>query len=292
MTGFFVNFLMVAYGSRNKENTGEVKRVVYLGLSACLAFMYVLAMSSFVEFRSHDAFKWITPFVFPINAFIVRYLGQRTMLTETTVSKLGTSVSAMSAVMSRASQCYYLHTYSDLVMFFVLEVFYDVVGILTKVTLHHRQMLLDGIMSGVLWRDGWKTWRNGSGCGTSRNHLISSQAVVHTCVIDLMSFITMFACSTSILSIGNKQEIHAGVFVGVFLVCVLLQIGSFTITNTLVRRVDAVLVEDLDIPVYPLKKLWTTHLYYVSAILTLVTYSPKIFFEMWFHEQSTRNHLL
>eukprot|EP00759_Apiculatamorpha_spiralis_P040705 PhF_6_TR39572/c0_g1_i1/m.58662 len=158
-----------------------------------VAVAYSLSIATFESFRNSPAFKWLSPFVFPANAFIVRYIGQRTILPENTVSELGTTVSIMHYVISRTSQCVYLQKNADdIVLFFVLEIFYDFVGIIFKTTLHHRQMLIDALTSRDLWNYVKTCGGGGKGIshlwksyGTARSRLISFQSVAQGCIMEL-----------------------------------------------------------------------------------------------------------
>eukprot|EP00759_Apiculatamorpha_spiralis_P027987 PhF_6_TR30582/c1_g3_i3/m.44966 len=151
-----------------------------------------------------------------------------------------------------------------------MEVFYDVVGVIIRVTLHHRQLIMDTIMSGTMWKNGKLNLQMTP--QVPRNRLISSQTVAYSMIIEYGTFITLFATRASLLPSSSKDgDVDVGILIGVFIICGVLQMLCCFVTHVLIRRVEAVPWEELDIDIMPLSKLWNFQYFLIAGVLCFVT---------------------
>eukprot|EP00759_Apiculatamorpha_spiralis_P014040 PhF_6_TR20801/c0_g1_i2/m.29880 len=190
------------------------------------------------------------------------------------VAKGSTCISIVSSVVTRISQCAALtDTYDDaFTMFLVMEVFYDIVGLIIRVTLHHRQLLTDTIFSGNFWKSG--TFKLNP--QNPRNRL----TVAHSIIVDYTCFIALYATRVSLLK--NVDGTWWAIFVGVFVGCSILQMLCAYVTHVLVRKVEAVPLEELDVSILPCARFWTSQVFYVSLVLCYIMGSTTFMYEAWY----------
>eukprot|EP00759_Apiculatamorpha_spiralis_P049458 PhF_6_TR44257/c1_g1_i1/m.68119 len=195
-----------------KHNGGDstcVLRIAWFGFCTIVGIGYTTAVAGIREFSTSSVFQWISPFVIPVAAFLVRYSGQRTELPTLFIVKSSSVITVMSSVLSRMSQCAYVTPEKIATTFIQLEVFYDVVGVIIRVTLYHRQLIVETIMSGTLWKGGKVNLQLVP--QAPRNRLMSSQTVVYSIILDYASFIAVFSIRASL-----APDMNVGTLIGVF----------------------------------------------------------------------------
>eukprot|EP00759_Apiculatamorpha_spiralis_P020436 PhF_6_TR25795/c1_g2_i6/m.36394 len=273
---------------RNDANVfpQPVKEIAYTGIAVILGAGYIRLVSVVDAYRKSDAFRWTTPFVIPVAGFIVRYRGIRSNLRETSVAKLSLAITASSSVLSRISQCAFLSNTldgTDFTMFLVMELFYDVVGVIIRVTLYHRQLILDTLMRGKISSRNWRDVLSQNNKQQSpRCRLVSSVCVVQGEIAELTSFLALWATRVSLIPTSELDSEFIGKLVSVFFGGIIFQMVCYHVTNVLVRKVEAVPIEELDMDIRPLKLLWSTQQFYISLILLFLGNATKYLYEAWF----------